>query len=349
MLPLTWATLTAGLIIGTLLAMSSHHWLLAWVGLEMTTLSVIPLIYKSHHPRALEAAIKYFLTQACASILILFTSMMAAWNTGHWEILSQMHEPAALMMLLALSMKLGVAPTHFWFPEVLQGATIPTALLLTTWQKIAPISLLCLMHNSLSTKALLLLGMLSGLLGGIMGLNQTQTRKILAFSSIAHMGWLILALALNPNLTLMTMMIYLLMTAAIFLTLIATSTKTVTDLGLSWSNLPATHTLTMLAFLSLAGLPPFSGFLPKWMILEEMIMLNRKTTATIMILTSLPSLYFYLRLAYLSTMVLPPTPETTKKSWRQNPKISWSLSKLLIVTLLLLPLMPHIIAAFKAT
>nr|WJH15953.1 NADH dehydrogenase subunit 2 [Rhynchoedura angusta] len=327
------------LTLGTIITMSSSHWLLAWAGLEMNTLAIIPIISKQHHPRATEAATKYFLTQATASALILISSSMNAWKTGQWDI-SQLSTPESTITLtLALAMKLGVAPTHFWLPEVLQGSTLPTAMIIATWQKLAPISLLLLTHNSLNLTMLMTMGLLSTLVGGWMGLNQTQTRKIMAFSSIAHMGWLFMALTINPDITIITMIIYLLLTTTMFLTLTSTMSKTLLDLSSTSSLTPTLLTMSMITLMSLGGLPPLTGFMPKWLILTELVMTNLTLISTIMALATLPSLFFYLRMSQMTTLTLPPKTTLMKYKWRFKPTMP-PLAPMITMTSLLLPITP---------
>nr|AAR18837.1 NADH dehydrogenase subunit 2 [Strophurus rankini] len=330
------------LALGSIITMSSTHWLLAWAGLEMNTLAIIPIISKQHHPRATEAATKYFLTQATASALILFSSTMNAWKTGQWDI-SQLSLPESTTLLtFALAMKLGLAPLHFWLPEVLQGSTLPTALIISTWQKLAPISLLLLTMNSLNHKTLMILGLVSPLLAGWLGLNQTQTRKIMAFSSIAHMGWLFMALTINPNITLITLMTYLLLTTAMFSTLITTTSKTLTDLGTTQPQTPSLLTISMLTLMSLGGLPPLTGFMPKWLILTELVTNNLFLMSTIMALSTLPSLFFYLRMSQMTTLTLPPQTTLSEYKWRFKTQATPT-STTIILASFLLPITPLII------
>nr|AAU47370.1 NADH dehydrogenase subunit 2 [Teratoscincus keyserlingii] len=340
--PLITSILISSLSTGTIITMSSYHWLFAWFGLEMNTLAIIPLISKHHHPRATEAATKYFLIQAAAAATILFASTLNAWTSGQWSILHPTTLPVALMMLIALTMKLGLAPMHSWYPEVLQGITLPTALLMSTWQKFAPLTLLLMMSNDLPQSTLLTLGLLSAYIGGWAGLNQTQTRKIMAFSSIAHMGWLLTALILSQNLTTLTLLIYLLMTTAAFLTLIPTATKTITDLGTTWTFSPTLLTTMMITMLSLGGLPPLTGFMPKWLIIKELTALQLIPLATALIMASLPSLFFYVRMAYFTTLTIPPTTTTTEQKWRHTPQmpLSLPLTTTVIMTTLSLPITP---------
>nr|AAR18849.1 NADH dehydrogenase subunit 2 [Strophurus taenicauda] len=337
--PATLTLLMLSLTLGSIITMSSSHWLTAWAGLEMSTLAIIPIISKQHHPRAIEAATKYFLTQATASALILFASSMNAWKTGQWDI-SQISLPEPTIMLtLALAMKLGLAPLHFWLPEVLQGSTLFTALIISTWQKLAPISLLLMTINSLNHKTLMILGLTSALLGGWLGLNQTQTRKIMAFSSIAHMGWLFMALTINPNITLITLTIYLLLTTAMFSTLISATSKTLTDLGTTQPQTPTLTTMSLLILMSLGGLPPLTGFMPKWLILKELIMNNLLLMSTIMALSTLPSLFFYMRMSHMTTLTLPPKTTVNEYKWRFKTKILPTTPTIILATLIL-PITP---------
>nr|ANC96273.1 NADH dehydrogenase subunit 2 [Bavayia cyclura] len=329
------------MILGTLITMSSSHWILAWTGLEMNTLAIIPIISKQHHPRATEAATKYFLIQATASAVILFASSLNAWKTGQWNIYQTPSPESITLLTLALAMKLGLAPLHFWLPEVLQGSPLLISAIISTWQKLAPTTILYMITNNLNQHTLMTFGLISAILGGWMGLNQTQTRKIMAFSSIAHMGWIFMALAVNPNLTLLTFSIYLLLTTAMFTSLITTTSKTLQDLGTTWPQTPALLSITMLTLMSLGGLPPLTGFMPKWLILKELTTYNLPTISTLMALSALPSLFFYIRMSYMTSLTLPPETTTTGYKWRfklTQPPTTPSI----ILANLLLPLTPLI-------
>nr|AAT09483.1 NADH dehydrogenase subunit 2 [Eurylepis taeniolata] len=342
--PIMSSIILSSLALGTIITMASHHWLLAWIGLELNTLAIIPIIAKQHHPRATEATTKYFLTQAAASAMLLFSSTINAWHTGTWDITQLMYPPASIMLTMALSMKLGLAPLHFWLPEVLQGSSLKTALIITTWQKLAPFALLYLTQHSIDTTLLLTMGLLSSLVGGWGGLNQTQTRKIMAFSSIAHLGWMISVLTLAPNIMLLNLALYILMTASTFLLLIFLSSKTIQSLTTSWTISPMTTTLMMILLMSLGGLPPLTGFMPKWLILQELTNHSLPTTATILALSALLSLFFYLRLSYMMALTMHPNTTQTKYKWRFQPKLQTTLmTPALILSTFLLPITPMFI------
>nr|ASW34682.1 NADH dehydrogenase subunit 2 [Quedenfeldtia moerens] len=336
--PMTYALLISALSMSTIITMSSHHWLLAWLGLEINTMAMIPIITKPHHPRATEAATKYFLVQAAAAAMILFASIINTWQTGQWAITEPTTNITTALLTLALAMKLGLAPVHFWYPEVIQGSTLNTALILSTWQKLAPFTLLYMTMHHLSPSILLTTSLLSTLIGGWMGLNQTQTRKIMAFSSIAHMGWLTAALALNQNISLITITVYMILTTTMFSMLALTTTKTISDLSTMNSHTLPTTTLTMLTLMSLGGLPPLTGFIPKWLVLKELNYYSLPLLATTLALASLPSLFFYTRMAYVTTLTTPPTTTPTKHTWRfKHPSLPY-LPLTMMMTTLALPI-----------
>nr|AEI99386.1 NADH dehydrogenase subunit 2 [Picoides villosus] len=331
------------LILGTTITISSNHWAMAWTGLEINTIAIIPMISKSHHPRAIEAMIKYFLVQAAASATILFSSLINAWSTGQWDITQLTNPTSCLLLTTAIAMKLGLVPFHFWFPEVLQGSSLTTALLLSTAMKFPPITILLLTSNSLNPSLLTLMAIASTALGGWTGLNQTQLRKILALSSISHLGWMTAIIIYIPKLTLLTFLLYTLLTSTIFLSLNTSYTTKLSTLMTSWTKTPMLNATLMLTLLSLAGLPPFIGFLPKWLIIQELTKQEMTPTALALALLSLLSLFFYLRLAYSSSVTLPPSSINQTKHWYINKNTNSLIAILTSLSTLLLPLSPLIL------
>nr|ABP52421.1 NADH dehydrogenase subunit 2 [Anolis chlorocyanus] len=343
MSPTIYSIILSSLATGTIITMTSHHWLMAWIGLEINTLAIIPIISMQHHPRSTEAATKYFLTQAAASALILFASTTNAWSTSTWDITQISTTPSHIFLTIALAMKLGLAPMHFWLPEVIQGSTMLTALIIMTWQKLAPMSLIYLTINNLSPTILLLLGMISSMLGGWSGLNQTQTRKIMAFSSIAHLGWMATISSIMTNILIINLLLYLIMTTTSFFTLILSKSKTVQDTTAAWTLSPTLTIIMMLSLLSLGGLPPLTGFMPKWLILEELATQKLFPLAIIMAMSALLSLFFYLRLTYTTTLTFSPNATQTKFMWRFKPSnLIFPLTITTPLTIFLLPMTPLI-------
>nr|ARF05862.1 NADH dehydrogenase subunit 2 [Rineloricaria cf. lanceolata TEP-2017] len=329
--------------LGTTLTFASSHWLLAWMGLEINTLAILPLMAQHHHPRSVEATTKYFLAQATAAATILFASTTNAWIMGEWNITQTSHPLTTIAITTALAMKVGLAPMHFWMPPVLQGLDLITGLIMATWQKLAPFALLIQMAPNTNPTLLTTLALTSTFLGGWGGLNQTQLRKMLAYSSIAHLGWMIIIMQYMPQLTTLTLSIYIIMTATTFLTFKQLMTTKINTLALTSSKTPLLTAMATLSLLSLGGLPPLTGFMPKWMILQELTKQELPLTATMIALSALLSLYFYLRLSYTMTLTMAPNMNNATTPWRlMNTQMTLPLATLTTLTLMLLPLTPTI-------
>nr|YP_002519899.1 NADH dehydrogenase subunit 2 [Chaetodermis penicilligerus]BAH10344.1 NADH dehydrogenase subunit 2 [Chaetodermis penicilligerus] len=342
--PYILTTFLLSLGLGTTLTFMSSHWLLAWMGLEINTLAIIPLMAQHHHPRAIEATTKYFLAQATAAATLMFAAMTSAWIEGQWDISQMSHPLPSTMMTIALALKIGLAPLHSWMPEVLQGLNLTTGLLMSTWQKLAPFALLMQMQPT-NTNLMIFLGLTSTLVGGWGGLNQTQLRKILAYSSIAHLGWMILVLQFSPSLTFLALITYFVMTAATFLTFKASHSTNINSLTLAWTKAPALTSMVPVMLLSLGGLPPLTGFMPKWMIILELSKQGLAAVVTLAALSALLSLYFYLRITYAAALTMAPNTTSGTTPWRLNSTLATvPLAVTSVMATCLLPLTPGIVA-----
>nr|AAZ15968.1 NADH dehydrogenase subunit 2 [Eurycea cirrigera]AAZ15969.1 NADH dehydrogenase subunit 2 [Eurycea cirrigera]AAZ15970.1 NADH dehydrogenase subunit 2 [Eurycea cirrigera]AAZ15971.1 NADH dehydrogenase subunit 2 [Eurycea cirrigera] len=346
MSPYALSMLLSSLSTGTIITFTSNHWFLAWVGLELNTLAMIPLMSKTHHPRATEAAMKYFLTQAAASALLLFATTLNAWYTGEWTISCMQNTAPTMMLTIALMIKLAIAPFHLWLPDVIQGLDLMTCLILLTWQKLAPMTLLIQVSPELNPTLLITFGILSTILGGWGGLNQPQIRKIMAYSSIAHLGWMATVLIYFPQLTILNLLLYLIMTSTMFFMLLNLMSTNINKMAISWTKFSSLTPTMMIILMSLGGLPPTSGFMPKWLILEELIKQDMTLIATIMSLSALLSLFFYLRLSYATSLTTPPTLQNLKLFWQLSGFNYQMMSTMIIISIMLLPILPAILNLF---
>nr|AKR13950.1 NADH dehydrogenase subunit 2 [Lepidonotothen squamifrons]AKR13952.1 NADH dehydrogenase subunit 2 [Lepidonotothen squamifrons]AKR13954.1 NADH dehydrogenase subunit 2 [Lepidonotothen squamifrons]AKR13955.1 NADH dehydrogenase subunit 2 [Lepidonotothen squamifrons]WET55279.1 NADH dehydrogenase subunit 2 [Lepidonotothen squamifrons] len=344
MSPYVLALLLFTLGLGTTVAFASSHWLLAWVGLEINTLAILPLMVRNHHPRAVEAATKYFLVQAGGAAVLLFAGVTNAWFSGQWGIQQAISPLFIAIITLALALKLGLAPLHSWMPEVFQGLDLSTGLVLATWQKLAPLALL-LQIQPANSHLLIFLGLASTLVGGWGGLNQTQLRKILAYSSTAQLGWVVLVLQFTPSLATLSVLVYIAAAAAMFIILKLVKSTSVNMLAISWAKSPALGALAPLVLLSLGGLPPLTGFMPKWLIIEELSKQGLAPAATLAVFTALLSLYYYLRLTYAMTLTMFPNNFSGTPPWRvRSQQMTLPLACLVMATISLLPFTPAAIA-----
>nr|AUG33513.1 NADH dehydrogenase subunit 2 [Cerconychia flectospina] len=289
------------LITGTFIAISANSWLSAWIGLEINLLSFIPLMTNTQNLLSTEASLKYFLTQALASATLLFTVITSGliFNLSN---LNLSFNPFLITLInSSLLLKMGAAPFHFWFPGVMEGLNWMNGLMLMTWQKIAPLMLLS--YNLTMNLFTMFIISLSVLLGSLGGLNQTSLRKILAYSSINHLGWLVATLTLGENLWELYFLIYSFLSAAI---IFMTQTFKLFHINqiFSMNFTPPTIKFSLfLTLLSLGGLPPFVGFLPKWIIIQALVEANMLILVTLMVVMTLITLFYYLRTSFGAFML----------------------------------------------
>uniref|UniRef100_UPI0030E4F134 NADH dehydrogenase subunit 2 n=1 Tax=Vulpes rueppellii TaxID=354189 RepID=UPI0030E4F134 len=331
----------ATVMTGTMIVMLSSHWLLIWIGFEMNMLAIIPILMKKFNPRAMEASTKYFLTQATASMLLMMGVTINLLYSGQWMISKISNPAASAMMTIALTMKLGLSPFHFWVPEVTQGISLSSGMILLTWQKIAPMSVLYQISPSINTDLMTLVALASVLIGGWGGLNQTQLRKIMAYSSIAHMGWMAAIITYSPTMMFLNLSLYILMTLSTFMLFMLSTSTTTLSLSHTWNKIPLIASTILTLMLSLGGLPPLSGFIPKWMIIQELTKNDMIVVPTLMAITALLNLYFYMRLTYSTALTMFPSANNMKMKWQfEHTKKMTLLPPLIIISTMLLPIMP---------
>nr|YP_010408185.1 NADH dehydrogenase subunit 2 [Brachylagus idahoensis]URF22696.1 NADH dehydrogenase subunit 2 [Brachylagus idahoensis] len=339
--PLIFMIILFTLFLGTMITMFSSHWLTMWMGLEMNMLAIIPILINKATPRSTEAATKYFLTQATASMILMMAITLNIIDSGQWTMINPQNHLTPILIMLALIIKLGMAPFHFWVPEVTQGIPLKSGLILLTWQKLAPLSILYQISPSIDSTFMMLVGILSIMIGGWGGLNQTQLRKILAYSSIAHMGWMATIITFNPDTMTLNLIIYILLTTPMFMMLMQHTNTTTLSLSQMWNKSPLMVTAILVTLLSLGGLPPLTGFIPKWIIIQELTKNGNIIMPTLMAMLALLNLFFYLRLIYSSSLTMFPTTNNLKMKWQfQLTKHSPFLAPLIILSAMSLPLTP---------
>nr|YP_009995311.1 NADH dehydrogenase subunit 2 [Ochthebius atriceps]QNP09714.1 NADH dehydrogenase subunit 2 [Ochthebius atriceps] len=279
------------LSIGTLISISSYSWMGMWMGLEINLLSIIPLLSNSKNMLSNEASMKYFITQALASTILLFSIiMLSSKNWNNYD----------LIFNSSLLTKMGAAPFHFWLPEVMEGLNWNNCLLLMTWQKIAPM-ILIMYNNTLMFFSLIIV--FSMLISGIMGINQVSLRKILAYSSINHIGWMISSMMFMETIWLIYFMIYCIISINIILMFKIMNSFFLKQLFISLNKNKIFKMFFILNFLSLGGLPPFLGFMPKWLTIQTLMENNMILLTFLMIIMTLMTLYFYMRITFTTLMI----------------------------------------------
>jgi NADH-quinone oxidoreductase subunit N len=315
--------LLAGL--GMILVASALHWLVFFLGLETLSLSLYVLIsIRKAQPASNEAAVKYFIMGAVSSAFLIFGIAMVYAVTGKMDILRSLSvnvqmvsSPAMLLglslILTGIGFKVSMVPFHLWTPDVYQGAPAPITAFLAAGSKVALFAALLRFAYyysgntawSYTVFVIWTLALLTMAVGNITALAQSQVKRLLAYSSIAQMGYLFMTLLAVKQGGVFAIMFYLtvyaLMDLGAFGTL-ATLSEEGKDLdaledfrGLAYRH-PWRSALLTVCLISLAGLPPTAGFMGKFILFRAVLQANFVVLALIGIATVIVSIYFYFRI-----------------------------------------------------
>lgn len=285
------------------------------MGLEINLLSFIPLITKTkkNNLNNSEAALNYFLIQAFASIIILFsfTSIIILININFFFLNSIIIYFLLLLTILPLILKLGAAPFHFWFPNVRETLNWINNLILITWQKLGPIIILSYLNLN---NYLFIFVFLSTFIGSIGGFNQLSLRKLMTFSSINHIGWIIISLIFNEFIWWIYFILYSILNFSIIYLFKTFQIFYLNQIYNLFINSYLIKFYLIISILSLGGLPPFLGFFPKWLIIQSLILLKINIIILFLIIIRLITLFYYLKIAFTSHIL-----NYNELNWNINP------------------------------
>nr|YP_010535623.1 NADH dehydrogenase subunit 2 [Alectorobius peropteryx]UYB78496.1 NADH dehydrogenase subunit 2 [Alectorobius peropteryx]UYB78509.1 NADH dehydrogenase subunit 2 [Alectorobius peropteryx] len=271
------------LIMSLFIAMSSSSLFFLWISLEVNMMSFIPLMYLKNS-LTMNSIVLYFLVQSFASSIYIFSISMYLFNPPLMKFLP-------ILISLSMLMKLGAAPFHMWFPQVSEGLSFNSFTILLTIQKMIPLHILSIFKNNVLFISIIL----SALIGSLGGFNQFSLRKILSFSSISHLSWMLTLLMFNSNFWMIYLFIYSLIMK---LMMFPINFYMMNYINYNKKINNNTSMLIIISFLSLGGMPPTMGFMMKWLSLK-IIASYSLTMAIPLIISSLINLFFYLRLIYV--------------------------------------------------
>jgi NADH-quinone oxidoreductase subunit N len=365
--------------LGGMVMVASRHFASFFVGLELLSMPMYGMAaYLVKERRSLEAGMKYLVLSAVASAFIVFGMALVYSQTGTMvfgDIGARLAEVTggerivilgAALILVGLGFKLSLAPFHLWTPDVYQGAPAPVVSFLATASKIAVFALLLryviethATQYAALVDALSMLAILSIVVGNILALQQSNLKRLLAYSAIAHFGYMLVALIASGPLATEAVGVYLLTysitTLAAFgvITLVSSpldhEAQALSDYrGLFWQR-PGLAAILTLALLSLAGVPLTAGFLGKFYVLGTGVGQRQWLLLGAIVAGSAVGLYFYLRVMiqlYLrpapvatSAAAAPPPPATAPSTAAVSPSLHWARDAgggMLIVLLLLM-------------
>ncbi|MFT4606648.1 MAG: NADH-quinone oxidoreductase subunit N [Urechidicola sp.] len=366
-------------VLGMMIMTSAHSFLLVYLGLELLSLSLYALIaFNRKSIQASESAMKYFVLGAMASGLLLYGISIFYGITGTLD-LNQLAEvvraqltenPVALsfaltFIVVGLSFKLGAVPFHMWLPDIYQGAPTSVTLFIGTAPKIAGFAMaIRLLVDGLGdlqvewSQMLLVLAVASMALGNIVAIVQTNFKRMLAYSTVSHVGFIMLGLlsgtAAGYSAAMFYTLTYAITAAVAFGVLLLLNrqgfeAENIADLtGLNDKN-PWYAALLAIALFSMAGLPPTVGFYAKLSVLQAVVSIDMVWLAVVAVLLSVIGLFYYLRV--VKAMYFDPSDQEHELSIKESldVKILLSLNGLSLLGLGIFPsgLMAYCILAFN--
>nr|QQQ88529.1 NADH dehydrogenase subunit 2 [Hyalella cuprea] len=279
------------LVLSIFLIISANSWFIIWVGLEMNLIFFIPLMLSKTNKYSSEAGIKYFLVQAFTSVLIISSSL----------ILSESYLMVEYVLLSAIFLKTGSAPFHQWLPSLVEGLSWSCLMILFILQKVSPLLLISfLVKETLSYSLVYTVIIACAVIGSVGGLMSASLRKIMAYSSISHMSWVLSSMLLSNFGWVSYYAMYslvLICTLSVF-----NDMKMYTINQLTLSSVKA-RLVSGISLLSLGGLPPFTGFVPKFMVSVSLLQTNTYFIFLVLLMGTFLSLFFYLRLVLVSVVL----------------------------------------------
>ena len=326
-------------VTGAMLMIASSHYAAFFISLELMSIPVYGMLAYTHQrSQSLEAGVKYLVLSATASAMLLMGMAYIYAYTGSLSfydsvqtLMQNITQPMVILglglIIFAVAFKLSLAPFHKWTPDVYAGAPAPMATFLATTAKVATIGLFvrylltsgAILIDSIVT-ILTIIAVLSILVGNLLAVRQVNLKRILAYSSIAHFGYLLIGLISMTYASLGNVSVYVITyvitTIGAFGAVALMSSpynnadeaQSLADYrGLFWRRQVLTDVLTVM-MLSLAGIPLTAGFIGKFLVVMAAVTTNHWFLAAMIIVGSGIGLYYYLRVMVVMYMTPPETP-----------------------------------------
>ncbi|AJI47930.1 NADH-quinone oxidoreductase subunit N [Francisella philomiragia] len=357
-------------VLGAMVLTAAHSLVTIYIGLELLSLPMYALIaiYRDSST-GLEAAIKYFVLGAIASALLLFgmsfvygmtgqldiTDIATALSQGNFTGLEQQFLLVCLVMMIATFLfKLGAFPFHMWLPDVYQGAPNAVANIVATIPKVAAfamlVNILFVGFPSLKDSWIYLfrvIGILSIFFGSLVALSQTNVKRLLGYSTVSQIGFVLLATTLNPQGYALTaasfyVIVYVFTTLAAFgvLTTISVGGYEVQDLkdlkGFNTKDSWLAFILLIVLF-SMAGIPPFGGFIAKLFVIMGLINDGSYVLACFVLFMAVVASFYYVRVIRTMYFDEPENNETVKPP--MTSLIALSINGLVLLFLGIMPML----------
>lgn len=278
------------MVLGVWISISSRRWVGVWIGLELNLLCFIPLIIQNSKGGEIRAV--YFLIQACGSFVLLIRGIRLIRHSLVFK----------MLINIALLLKVGAAPFHLWYIWVARELGWVQFLILSTFQKVAPLILLTLREVKYLGGLIYLRIIICGVVRGAGGINSLSFRKLLVYSSINHLGWILIPIIRGSLFWFSYFCIYCLLLFITVWVLIRIRVFHLSQVTREM-NLSAGRFFLFINILSLGGLPPLIGFFPKWGVFAICVERVDLICIMVIVLSRVVSIYFYIR-SRLSILLL---------------------------------------------
>jgi len=348
-------------VLGMLLMISSYDLIIFYLGLELQSLCLYILAsFKVRDEKSTESGLKYFILSALASGILLYGSSLIYGFTGstNFDVISNnlnQTNPGAIFgivfVIVGLAFKVSAVPFHMWTPDVYEGsptsvtsffAIVPKIAAMTIFIRFLYVPFVNIMSQWQSI--IVFLSIASMILGAVAAIGQSNIKRLIAYSSIGHIGYALAGLATGTNegiqSTIMYLIIYLFMNLGLFSCIFMMKRENIFDENINdLSGLSKNHPLLALSFLvllfSLAGIPPLAGFFAKFYIFMAVIESNMYLLAVIGLLTTVISAFYYLRIIKIIYFDKPVKRFDTSYDW--GLKIPLILSTIIVLIYFIYP------------
>tara|TARA_B100001123_G_C15277137_1_gene1012600 strand:- start:853 stop:2049 length:1197 start_codon:yes stop_codon:yes gene_type:complete len=348
-------------VLGMILMISSYDLIIFYLGLELQSICLYILAsFRRDDEKSTEAGLKYFVLSALASGLLLYGCSLIYGFTGstNFELISLNLNEAntaavfgIVFIIVGLAFKISAVPFHMWTPDVYEGAPTSVTLFFALIPKIAAISIFIrFMHvpfvNMIDQwqTIIIFLSIASMILGAVAAIGQSNIKRLMAYSSIGHMGYALAGIATGTILgfqsTIIYLTIYLIMNLGAFGCIFMMKRENVFYENINdLSGLSKNHPMISLSFLvilfSLAGIPPLAGFFAKFYVFMAVIEAKMYALAIIGLVTTVISAFYYLRIIKIIYFDKPKKPFQENYDW--GLKISLILSSIIILIYFIYP------------
>nr|AMK97249.1 NADH dehydrogenase subunit 2 [Bothrogonia ferruginea] len=270
------------MVLGMLLSISTNNFIMLWSGLELSLMSFIPMM-SSKNLLSSESMMKYFIVQSMSSSIMISGLVLMGINTMQSEYL----------IVTSVLIKVGMAPFHNWMITVIEGMSYQMILIMLTMMKVPPLMVISYLNVTLYLPVFISL-----IVGAIWGINQNSVRKMLAYSSIYNMAYMCSCIKMISVWS-MFMINYTIVITSVLLMFMKLNIYYFNQMMVNSFKKSMNISIWML-MLSLGGIPPMMGFLGKLMVLEYLISIDQLMLTAMMVLSSLPVMFYYMRCSFMS-------------------------------------------------